>query len=47
MKTDSEIDGTLKVSEEENRKWRRLYLVVVGVLCAQIAFFVWLTKSFD
>ena len=47
METESGNES-LRASEGDSSKgWTRLYLIVVGVLAAQIAFFAWLTKTFE
>ncbi len=35
------------VKDESTKGWTRLYLIVVGALAVQIAFFAWLTKAFE
>ena len=47
MKSDPEIEIVKSVRKECSKGWTELYLIVVGALVAQIAFFVWLTKTFD
>lgn len=47
MEPDPEIEIAKSVKKENSKGWTELYLIVVGALVAQIAFFVWLTKAFD
>lgn len=47
MKSDPEIEIVKSTRKECSKGWTGLYLIVAGALVAQIAFFVWLTKTFD
>ena len=47
METDSNHRVVTSVEEEGTKGWTGLYLLVVGALAAQIAFFAWLTKAFE
>ena len=47
MKSDPEIEIVKSVRKECSKGWTEFYLIVVGALAGQIAFFVWLTKAFD
>ncbi len=47
METESDNEIITSVKDESTKGWTRLYLIVVGVLAAQIAFFAWLTKTFE
>ncbi len=47
MKTDLNNETSSSFEDESSKEWTRLYLIVVGFLAAQIAFFAWLTKTFD
>ena len=47
MGPDPEIEIAESVKKESSKRWTELYLIVAGALVAQIAFFVWLTKTFD
>jgi hypothetical protein len=47
MKTDLNNETSSSFEDESSKGWTRLYLIVVGFLAAQIAFFAWLTKAFD
>ena len=47
MKSEPEIEIVKSTREECSKGWTGLYLIVAGAWVAQIAFFVWLTKTFD
>ncbi len=47
MKTEPEIEIAASVKDESSKGWTRLYLVVVAALAGQIAFYAWLTKTFQ
>jgi len=47
MEPDPEIEIAKSVKKESSKGWTEFYLIVVGALVGQIAFFVWLTKAFD
>lgn len=47
METDLDKEDLPAIEGGSSKEWTRLYLVVVGVLAAQIAFFAWLTKTYE
>jgi hypothetical protein len=47
MQTDLNSENVSSDEDENGKGWTRLYLIVVGVLAAQIAFYAWLTKTFE
>ena len=47
METETEDEIAASVKDESSRGWTKLYLVVVAALAGQIAFYAWLTKTFD
>ena len=47
METETENEIAASVKDESSRGWTRLFLVVVAALAGQIAFYAWLTKTFE
>jgi hypoxanthine-guanine phosphoribosyltransferase len=47
METETENEIAASVKDESSRGWTKLFLVVVAVLAGQIAFYAWLTKTFE
>ncbi|MDA0348199.1 MAG: hypothetical protein O3C43_17520 [Verrucomicrobia bacterium] len=47
METDSNNEVMSSVKDESSSGWTRLYIIVVAALVAQIAFYAWLTKTFE
>jgi hypothetical protein len=47
MEPDPETEIAESAKKDSSKGWTEFYLIVVGALVAQIAFFVWLTKTFD
>ena len=47
METELDNESSRASEDDSSKGWTRLYLVVVGVLAAQIALFAWLTKTFE
>jgi hypothetical protein len=47
METDSNNEVMTSVKDESTKGWTELYIVVVVVLAAQIAFYAWLTHAFE
>ena len=46
METDSKHEVKHSAEAEQSAGWTRLYITVVVALVVQIAFYVWLTKTF-
>lgn len=47
MEINSDNERSPSIEDENAKGWTGLYLIVVAVLGAQIAFFAWLTKTFE
>ncbi len=47
MESEHELEIAKSVKSESSKGWTKLYLIVVAALAAQIAFFAWLTKTFQ
>jgi len=47
METEPENKIVASVKDESSKGWTKLYLVVVAALAGQIAFYAWLTKTFE
>ena len=47
MKSDLKQEAASGSDDENTKGWTKLYLIVVGALVAQIAFFAWLTQAFE
>ncbi len=47
MESDSENEIAASIKDESSKGWNRLYIIVVAALAGQIAFFAWLTKTFQ
>lgn len=47
METDSNNDVMTSVKDESSSGWTQLYIIVVVTLAAQIAFYAWLTHTFQ
>ena len=47
METETDNEIAASVKDESSKGWTKLYLIVVAVLAGQIAFYAWLTKTFE
>lgn len=47
METDPENEIAASVKDEGSKGWTELYLIVIAALAGQIAFYAWLTKTFE
>jgi len=47
MENDPEIEIAASVKDESSKGWTELYLLVIAALAGQIAFYAWLTKTFE
>lgn len=47
METDPEHEIAASVKDESSKGWTRLYIIVIAVLAGQVAFYAWLTKTFE
>ncbi len=47
MENEPENEIVASVKDESSKGWTELYVIVVAALAGQIAFFAWLTKTFE
>lgn len=47
MENEPENEIAASVKDESSKGWTELYIVVVAALAGQIAFYAWLTKTFQ